>query len=284
MRHPRHPIRAIREPFGTAGLIVACVALIAALGGSALAANGALSGKQKKEVEKIAKKFSGKPGANGANGSNGAAGAKGDSGTGAEGKQGAEGKAGKEGKEGSPWTAGGTLPSGKTETGTWTAPSEGPNLNGIGSISFAVPLAAALDEEHVFLIRLPGAHEAEVEGLKTEVQAREALCPTLAGTAKTECEATLAIEKGNLQAAEASLQAEEEAEANNCIGTVEIPQAAKGDLCLYSGRGAETPREGKGIYPAGGPLNVFGAGRSGALVLMGQESGLNYGTWAVTAP
>ena len=47
----RHPIRAAREPFGKAGLIVAIVALVAAIGGTALAASG-LNSKQKKEVDK----------------------------------------------------------------------------------------------------------------------------------------------------------------------------------------------------------------------------------------
>lgn len=173
MKRLRHPVRAVREPFGTAGLIVACVALILALTGAAFAAAG-LTGKQKKEVEKIAKKFAGKPGAPGAagpagkDGSNGAAGARGATGaqgakgaTGAQGSAGPKGEAGadglspeivaegptlcggkggvayevegsaeeaeicngkegKDGKEGSPWTAGGTLPPGATETGYWS--------------------------------------------------------------------------------------------------------------------------------------------------------------------
>ncbi len=107
MKRLRHPVRAIREPFGTAGLIVACVALILALTGAAFAAAG-LTGKQKKEVEKIAKKFAGKPGAPGAQGpagSNGAAGAKGATGqqgpkgaTGAQGSAGPKGEAGAAGK------------------------------------------------------------------------------------------------------------------------------------------------------------------------------------------
>jgi hypothetical protein len=60
----------------------------------------------------------GAAGAAGAKGENGAAG------TGVEGKEGKEGTSGKEGakgKEGSPWTAGGVLPAGKTETGTFAA-------------------------------------------------------------------------------------------------------------------------------------------------------------------
>jgi hypothetical protein len=92
MKRLRHPIRAIREPFGTAGLIVACIALVAALGGTALAAKSALTGKQKKEVEKIAKKFAGKPGAPGA--------------PGAQGNPGAAGAAGKDGTNGTNGTNG----------------------------------------------------------------------------------------------------------------------------------------------------------------------------------
>jgi len=100
MKRLRHPVRAIREPFGTAGLVVACVALIAALGGTALAA-GALTGKQKKEVEKIAKKFAGKPGAAGAQGPAGPQGA-----AGANGKDGAQGEKGAKGDNGSPGSPG----------------------------------------------------------------------------------------------------------------------------------------------------------------------------------
>jgi Collagen triple helix repeat (20 copies) len=107
MKRLRHPVRAIREPFGTAGLIVACVALVLALTGAAFAAGG-LTGKQKKEVEKIAKKFAGKPGAmgpagangsNGTNGKDGAPGAKGEDGTdGTDGTDGIDGTDGEDGK------------------------------------------------------------------------------------------------------------------------------------------------------------------------------------------
>jgi hypothetical protein len=108
MKRLRHPVRAIREPFGTAGLIVACIALILALTGAAFAA-GALTGKQKKEVEKIAKKFAGKPGtpgAQGATGPQGPAGANGKDGT--NGKDGANGKDGTNGTNGTPGANGET--------------------------------------------------------------------------------------------------------------------------------------------------------------------------------
>lgn len=138
----RHPIRAIREPFGTAGLVVACVALIAALGGSAIAANGALTGKQKNEVKAIAKKFAGKRGAAGAAGAPGANGAPGARGAqGAQGAQGIQGGQGIQGVQGNPWTAGGTLPPGETLTGVWTTQLVmGPNSEYL-EFSFPIPLA-----------------------------------------------------------------------------------------------------------------------------------------------
>jgi hypothetical protein len=80
-RKLRHPIRAIREPFGKAGLTVAILALVFAMVGGAYAASGGLNGKQKKEVEKIAKKYAGKPGATGPAGAAGKNGNDGTNGT-----------------------------------------------------------------------------------------------------------------------------------------------------------------------------------------------------------
>jgi hypothetical protein len=134
--------RRLTEPFGKAGLTVAICALVLAMVGGAYAA-GALSGKQKKEVEKIAKKFAGKPGATGPAG---AAGTNGTNGTpGAAGKNGTPGKEGPEGPEGSPWTAGGTLPSGQTETGVWSVRATDNAFNEpvATAISFNIPLAQA---------------------------------------------------------------------------------------------------------------------------------------------
>jgi Collagen triple helix repeat (20 copies) len=185
MRRLRHPIRTVGEPFGTAGLIVAMIALVAALGGSALAANGALSGKQKKEVEKIAKKFSGKPGPAGATGPAGPAGGPGKEGS--AGKEGTSGKEGTAGKAGTDGTTGftKTLPSGQTETGAWTLEQpalELPEENPVPytSVSFSIPLAAELDEEHVVLLgegKEGTEHEAECPGSTEEpLAAKGYLC------------------------------------------------------------------------------------------------------------
>jgi hypothetical protein len=66
------------------------------------------------------------------------------------GVEGKEGKAGVEGKEGSPWTAGGTLPKGATETGTWTA-KPGAGETQLVSIGFPIPLAAELEASAVHI-------------------------------------------------------------------------------------------------------------------------------------
>jgi hypothetical protein len=59
------------------------------------------------------------------------------------------------GKEGSPWTAGGTLPSGSTETGTWgirgTASASGEPKS--TSISFTIPLAASINVSNTIIVK-----------------------------------------------------------------------------------------------------------------------------------
>ena len=158
MKHLRHPVRAIREPFGTAGLIVAIVALLAAVGGTAYAATK-LNSTQKKEVEKIAKKFQGTgpqgsigpQGPSGPKGDPGAAGTPGTPGTaggkGATGLTGPTGLTGLTGKTGPTGITGpqGSLQSGVTETGSWSAfaTSEVQETLTVSSISYPLTLADA---------------------------------------------------------------------------------------------------------------------------------------------
>jgi hypothetical protein len=286
----RHPIRAIREPFGTAGLIIAVVALVAALGGSAIAASGALTGKQKKEVEKIAKKFAGKPGTNGTNGSNGSPGAAGkDGAAGTNGTNGTNGtgvttssftgsktvgsvhceEGGVAVKSVSPETAvcngtngssGGTLPPGQTETGTWSAFVEEQLGSGTGPISFPVPLELGLDGGHVVYLN----HEETAKG----------------GSERTrEVEVSAGVKKqvGEL-----------------CAGAAATPEAAPGFLCVYTvesfGEEPVPSPYGPIINPAkaiGGVVSAEGASTSGALVFLTPPAGnaaMVYGIWAVTAP
>ncbi len=92
----------------------------------------------------------------GAQGSAGAAGAKGETGaTGAKGEEGKAGKNGAPGAPGEPWTAGGTLPSEKTETGTWSF-AGGPEGSVFTSISFTLPLTKALGAAEVNYVEATG--------------------------------------------------------------------------------------------------------------------------------
>ena len=256
MKRLRHPIRAIREPFGTAGLVVAMVALVAALGGTAFAATK-LNSTQKKEVEKIAKKYAGKPGAAGAQGpagSQGAAGAKGEKGdrgekgeTGADGGTGNPGASvvvaneepencpdeegvtyevdgsgqkneickGEKGEEGSPWTDGGTLPPGATETGAFFLKSSGAEGKYGAALGLPIKLAAKIQTSSHIII----------EGQATE--------------------------------------AEFESECSNATGTTHLfgnPTAKPGVFCVYTGEAHEaTEPEVWDLANTGHGVNQVGA-------------------------
>lgn len=134
------------------------LALVFAMTGGAYAAKKYLITSTKQISPSVLKSLVGKAGPVGPQGSPGAPGAKGQ--PGAEGKTGLEGKAGTAGQKGlsgatgptgptgptgSPWTAGGTLPAGQTETGTWVFRSEA--IEGAEEfdvpISFPIPTAKA---------------------------------------------------------------------------------------------------------------------------------------------
>jgi Collagen triple helix repeat (20 copies) len=70
---------------------------------------------------------------------------------------------------GSPWTAGGTLPEGSSEKGEWATVAQAELVE--TGISFNIPLAAALDENHVHFI---GPEEGEGEAKEASaVQSKE---------------------------------------------------------------------------------------------------------------
>ncbi len=143
----------------TPATVIATVALVMAMSGGAYAAGHYLISSTKQISPKVLKALTGKPGATGPAGTSGAQGATGPAGptgatgpagavgavgeTGPAGAAGAPGKEGKAGKEGSPWTAGGTLPSGKTETGAWVVGPIVPQP-AKAAISFPIPLAGPL--------------------------------------------------------------------------------------------------------------------------------------------
>jgi hypothetical protein len=185
----------------------------------------------------------GAPGPQGPAGSPGATGPAGETGpAGAPGKDGAPGKAG---KEGSPWTAGGTLPSGKTETGVWTEAREvGGEPPLPVQISFPIPLAEPLTWGE----GEPGEPENEVHYI-------------------------------NPSGKEVTTINTEVASHPDCPGTVAKPEAMPGNLCVYA---RDAPNEGATVWdesiydPA---TDKAGAATAGALL-----KGLGgSGTWAVTA-
>jgi hypothetical protein len=239
MNRLRHPIRAIREPFGTAGLIIACIALVAALGGSALAATGALTGKQKKEVAKIAKKEAKKfatAGPQGPAGTNGASGASGKDG--AAGKEGPEGKEGPQGptgeagmcSEGNPEC---TLPEGAMLTGIWSAAAGGEDSSttyaeaDLATISFPLRVFPAPTALYQFQF---GAYTI---GLKLKDGG--------ASIYETNFPPAFPSEEEFLNAQAAYEEA--------CGGNFEEPLAASGFLCIYPG-----PEEG--VLKGPGPSNT----------------------------
>jgi hypothetical protein len=160
---------------------------------------------------------------------------------------GKEGKAGKEGREGSPWTAGGTLPAEKTETGAWSYGPINEELTAARTLvitvaSFAIPLPGPLSKTQVHYINTAGEEVTEA-GNVTQ--------PPL------------------------------------CQGTVEKPAAAPGNLCIYGGveKGEGPPIESGDIQnPA--TASSGGASTTGAkldLFIIGLAAEAS-GTWAVTAP
>jgi hypothetical protein len=149
----------LRNRFGIPG-VIAVIALVFAMFGGAYAASNKDGGK----ATASAKAKRGPRGPKGPKGDPGPAGPQGSAGpAGAPGKDGAAGRSGPPGPEGSPWTAGGTLPAEKTETGSW-AGLVGPFEIGVSALTFVLPLEEELDEEHVHIVTL----EAQANGEQPE--------------------------------------------------------------------------------------------------------------------
>lgn len=272
----------LQNRFGTAGLVVGILALVVALAGVAVASGG-LTKQQKKQVTKIAKKYAGKPGNEGPQGPKGdpgAAGAKGE--TGAPGSDGTSGKsvvvgvatstAGGECPEvggatvevegqgatkkhicnGSPWTAGGTLPKEKTETGSWSygKTSTAGRLN--VTIGFPIPLASALAAGK--------AHFLNEENKEVVLNASE----ELETKTSTQCLGTPAAPKATA--------------GNLCIYTAKMT-GTNGTTILATSELIGNP--GSSTTLGLGSTGTAGAHFSPELLSGSSEA---WGTWAVTAP
>ena len=229
------------------------LALVFAMSGGAYAAGRYVITSTKQISPKVLKSLQGKAGKAGASGAAGSQGPAGPAGPqGSAGAAGGEGKAGKEGptgkngengKEGSPWTAGGTLPSGQTETGAW-AFSPSTSILLLASLSFPIRLAQPLSEAQVHYVGL-GGQTTECPGTPAEPKAAKGnLCvyETL----------TSGLEKASLQP--------------------EAPAAVQ----IY-------PASGKPKEPFGGELGADTGGAELAVKLEEGASGLGWGSWAVTA-
>jgi hypothetical protein len=153
---------------------------------------------------------------------------------------------GANGANGNPWTAGGTLPVGATETGSWSisATPAGTPITGepevhvaAAPISFPIPLSAPI----------------------------------------TEASHTIFVPEGDTTTAHCS--------APPLNGTAEDPKAESGYLCAYAGltaSGVLEPFSQLGFGPFVGPFGTK-AGRSGTsiwFVINGETLGT--GSWAVT--
>jgi hypothetical protein len=251
---------AIRKRL-TPATVIATIALVFAMSGGAYAAGKYLITSTKQISPKVLKSLQGRAGARGATGLQGPAGApgvgtpgpqgpagaagpKGDTGaTGAPGAPGTNGKNGTNGKEGSPWTAGGTLPSGKTETGIWSDSAE-LGAHQPAQISFPIPLAEPL---------------AWSEGKAGE----------------PENQVHYVNQLGN----EVPTSGKELSSHPACPGTVEKPEATAGNLCIYAHAASPTGSNENIINPAGGATSGMGAATTGALL----DAAEARGTWAVTA-
>jgi hypothetical protein len=226
--------------------VIASLALVFAMTGGAYAASKYLITSTKQISPKVLKSLKGANGKTGAAGPTGPAGAAGAGTAGAQGPQGAAGAKGEPGAAGAPGTNGKdgttgfteTLPSGKTETGTWSfsAPVEG---GVFVPISFNIPLEGPLNQAHTHYILTNGKEQHGTEELPQTV----------------------------------------------CTGTVAVPTALPGNLCVYQSAFVLNVKFSifdKSSAPSGEP----GADAVGAALVFTAEASeprIATGTWAVTA-
>ncbi len=307
----------LQNQFGSAGLVLSVVAIVLALGGGAYAANNSATASKAKAGPR------GKTGKTGPQGPAGAAGA-----TGAAGPAGSTGPAGAKGSPGAPGPQGpegnikATLPSGSTETGTFSQYFTGQRFNGAGQpivateqgeipISFPIPLASELNSAHVHYVPpTPNATgtgdltsgSTTVENLtvatgefeKDQEISGEGIP---AGTTIAACSPECGGQGHNVTSLELSAEAtstEAEVEltaapAAACTGTAAEPKALKGNLCMYAGLVSNAHNDLNPLVFRKPAALELGAAKTGAVFILDytpasfqDEAGV-WGTWAVTA-
>ncbi|HUA75132.1 MAG TPA: hypothetical protein VL988_10290 [Solirubrobacteraceae bacterium] len=245
--------------------MIATIALVFAMTGGAYAAKRYLISSTNQISPKVLKALKGASGKQGPAGPAGPVGPAGSAGTGSagaagpagpagpigtqgeKGLQGEKGTKGEKGPEGSPWTAGGVLPSGKSETGTFALnPTTGAVTR--ASISFPIPL--------------PG-QQCEIEPGPPPVFLEQGICG--------EDHIHVFFEEASIP--------------NGCTGTVVEGlvtnlKADPGNFCAWvqfaSGTTLIVPLDPE----TGGP----GIGITGAIMQANPSGSAAVGTWAVTAP
>jgi len=265
--------------------VVASLALFFALsGGAAYAASHFLITKTSQIKPSVLAQLKGKAGPAGANGAAGPAGPTGPTGPGGPAGPAGTGSPGPEGKPGTSVTsvtigagatckAGGseftsasgktaacngekgkdgttgfteTLPAGKTETGSFSAPEKEAEAPGPENerqltlpISFAIPLEGELDKDHWEIVKTGGEHVSH------------------AGSGGTECK-----------------------------GSPANPTAPTGFVCVYFSAEPASGALELGILKSGAASPASGVSKAGAILLYERGTGAGnsnlYGTWAVT--
>ena len=250
-------LAGIRARFTYANVAMT-LALLFAMTGGAYAAKHYLITSTKQISPKVLSQLKGKPGPPGPAGSQGAQGPQGPQGSvgvnGKDGTNGVNGKDGKDGVPGSPWTAGGTLPSGKTLKGEWSVSGSGTVI--VDSFSFALPLSAAPLKHYIS----EKGKEPFFNGTTKKVEERaQPACP---GT-PAEPEA----EHGNL-----CVYAAQDAETVHEFLNLPLPA-----VCSF-----DSPGKGN-CFSSSETTTASPFGFGVEAVSTGGETMNVYGTWAVTA-